>query len=270
MKLTFLGLILLGLTVYNRQKLEIEPVFDPDEFVLKTQFEDTVIKQPFCPEDMVPIEGDYCPESEQICLRWLDKDQSPSANGGIGPMRCAEFKYPTKCLSKRRIHKSFCMDRYEFKNKKDELPIVGITWYEAKNSCESIGKRLCTESEWTFACEGEDIKPYPYLDGYLRNEEACDQTHIPMPVGLPKSEWSKYYQGHPSGSFPRCVSSFGVYDLVSGVDEWVVNESGHPFISALKGGYGTNRVRTRCQVKTEAHGPSFSYYQIGTRCCKDQ
>ena len=268
--MTFLVLILIGLTVFNRPKLEIEPVFDPDDVVIFTNFDDNAVKESSsCPDDMVHVEGAYCPDKEEICLKWLDKDQSPTANSGIGPMRCAEFQFPTKCLSKRRIQKDFCMDRYEFKNQKDELPIVSITWIEAKQSCESLGKRLCTDSEWTFACEGEDMKPYPYLDGYHRNEEICDQTHTPMPVGLPQSEWPKYYQGHLSGSFPLCVSPFGVYDMVSGVDEWVVNESKNPYVSSLKGGYGTNRVRTRCSVETTAHGPEFKYYQVGTRCCKD-
>ena len=268
MKLTFLGLILLSLTVFNRQKLEIEPVFDPDEFVLKTQFEDNVIKQSSCPEDMVPVEGDYCPNVDQKCTRWLDSDLSPSANSGIGPLRCAEFEY-SKCLSKTKVHKKFCMDTYEWPNKKGEYPDVGISWYEAKKSCESFGKRLCTESEWTFACEGEDIKPYPYGDGYHRDAMMCNIDKPSMDPSLPRSEWHKHYRAVPSGSMESCVSPFGVYDMTGNVDEAAVNESGKPYMSALKGGYWST-VRTRCRPATTVHGPEFVFYQNGFRCCKDQ
>lgn len=221
-----------------------------------------------CPDEMILVEGDYCPQVEQVCLRWLDDDQRPSAHGGMGPLRCAEFKSPAVCLSKKRVHKRYCIDKYEYPNKPGELPPVDVTWYQAKEACEKEGKRLCTDSEWTFACEGEDMHPYPYGDGYHRDEAVCGQTHDPMPdPKMPKSEWKKYYPGHESGSLPMCKSEFGVYDMVSGVDEWVVNESKRPYVSGLKGGYGTSQVRTRCRPMTVAHGPTFSFYQVGTRCC---
>lgn len=222
-----------------------------------------------CGAGMKHVRGSFCPRVEQTCLRWLDKDTSSTANFGIGPLRCAEFA-PPKCLSDKRIEKDFCMDTFEWPDRKDAFPPVNITWKQAKFNCESVGKRLCTDSEWTFACEGEEMRPYPYGDGLHRDESVCDQTHDPMPdPNLPQSVWSKYYPGHASGSFPLCKSVFEVFDLVSGVDEWVVNESGNPYISGLKGGYGTNRVRTRCRPMTTVHGPDFSFYQIGTRCCKN-
>lgn len=220
-----------------------------------------------CPSDMVYIEGRYCPHVEQKCLKWLDQDTSLKANSGIGPMRCAEFSKPSKCLSSKKENKYFCMDRFEWPNKEGLYPIVDIDWYSASKNCELIHKRLCTDSEWTFACETEEMLPYPYGDGFHRDEEVCDQHHDSMNPSLPRSEWSKYYFAHPSGSFKNCKSKFGVFDMVSNVDEWVVNESGKPFISGLKGGYWTNKVRTRCRPMTEAHGPYHSFYQQGFRCC---
>ena len=56
--------------------------------------------------------------------------------------------------------------------------------------------------------------------------------------------------------------------LTGNVDEWVVNESGKPFQSGLKGGYW-GPVRTRCRPMTVAHNEEFSFYQIGFRCCSD-
>ncbi len=64
------------------------------------------------------------------------------------------------------------------------------------------------------------------------------------------------------------MSPYGVHDMTGNVDEWVVNESGHPYKSGLKGGYW-GPVRDRCRPMTTAHNEDFAYYQIGFRCCSD-
>jgi len=215
-----------------------------------------------CPEGMVEVEGDYCPNVEQKCLRWLD----PTTQ-----MRCAEFEPQTKCIGKT-VHKKFCIDRFEYPNKPGEKPVVMKTWYEAKNACTAQGKRLCGDSEWTLACEGEERLPYPY--GYARNPEACniDKPHPAVnedALANPATraaEAARLDQRDPSASREACVSPYGVHDMTGNVDEWVVNESGTPYKSGLKGGYW-GPVRTRCRPMTTAHYEMFSFYQIGFRCC---
>jgi len=71
-----------------------------------------------------------------------------------------------------------------------------------------------------------------------------------------------------SGSKEQCVSDWGVYDMPGNVDEWVVNESGKPFVSGLMGGHVFG-VRNASRPMTDAHGPTFSWYETGTRCCSD-
>lgn len=220
-----------------------------------------------CPEGMLRITGEYCPLVDEACLKWLDTDLSQSSNGGMGPLRCAKFKSPTKCLSKNKVYKDFCMDKFEFPNHEGALPEVGRTFLQAQTICENVGKRLCTDSEWTFACEGPDMHPYPYGDGYERNEDTCNTHYLPMPVGTPKSKWKDYYKAEPSGANSGCASPFGIYDMSGNVDEHVVNESGHPYKSGLKGGYWTYLVRTRCRPMTVAHNETYAYYQNGFRCC---
>ncbi len=218
-----------------------------------------------CPTGMLEVEGDYCPYVEQKCLRWLDPETK---------MRCAEFAPSSKCTGKT-THKKFCIDRYEYPNKPGDKPVIMKTWYEARDTCQSVGKRLCGESEWTLACEGQEHLPYPY--GYQRNSEACniDKPHPDVnekalaDPRLRDAEVERLWQGEPSGTREACVSPFGVHDMAGNVDEWVVNESGHPFKSGLKGGYW-GPVRTRCRPMTTAHNEEFSFYQIGFRCCSEQ
>jgi len=220
-----------------------------------------------CPANMQHVIGEFCPEVEQECSVWLSGDHPQ-----IGKLRCAEFS-SSKCVAKKRRHLDFCMDTYEWPNVKGQSPPVGVTWHEAKSACEKVGKRLCTASEWTFACEGEEVKPYPYGDGMHRDDTACniDKESMKNP-DAPRSEWPANYRAVPSGSMERCVSWSGVHDMTGNVDEWVHNvggrSDGDPYYSGLKGGYW-GQVRSRCRPMTTVHGPGFAFYQIGFRCCAD-
>jgi formylglycine-generating enzyme required for sulfatase activity len=217
-----------------------------------------------CPGDMVEVEGDYCPYIVQKCLHWLDPKTK---------LQCAEFAPSSACHMKTK-HQKFCIDRYEYPNKAGALPVYMTSWVEAKATCEASGKRLCSDSEWTLACEGPQHLPYPY--GLQRQAEACniDKPYVfpnPEAVYDPKTqafELARLDQREPSGARASCVSPYGVVDMVGNVDEWVVNETqnGYPHKSGLKGGYW-GPVRTRCRPMTTGHEETFRYYQIGFRCC---
>ncbi len=221
-----------------------------------------------CAEGMLEVEGDWCPEVEQKCNRFIDPE-------GVFPRRCAEFAPTSKCNGKL-TKKHFCIDRYEWPNKVGENPVVMKTWYDARDACSGAGKRLCGDSEWTVACEGNDRLPYPY--GYDRNAEACnidkphpDVNEKALGDANPKvrdAEAKRLWQGEPSGTRSSCVSPYGVFDMTGNVDEWVINESGQPYKSGLKGGYW-GPVRDRCRPETTVHAEGFSFYQIGWRCCSD-
>ena len=217
-----------------------------------------------CPEGMVDVEGDYCPTLEQPCKRWMDPEKA-------FPRRCAEFAPSSACQTKT-VHKRFCIDRFEYPNKEGVTPVVMKTWYEARDTCQAQGKRLCGGSEWTLACEGQQRLPYPY--GLERSADACN-IDKPHPAVNEKAlanaktrdaEVARLWQGESSGARAQCKSSYGVFDMTGNVDEWVLNEDGVPFKSGLKGGYW-GPVRDRCRPMTTVHGEDFSFYQIGFRCC---
>jgi hypothetical protein len=216
-----------------------------------------------CPSDMVLAEGARCVNVDQRCLRWLDEPTQ---------LQCAEFEEP-RCTGRRR-HMAVCIDRYEYPNRAGVLPMVMVSWYDARRRCAAQGKRLCTETEWTFACEGPTFRPYPY--GLRRDHHRCRIDHQPFGPNFIRlrdratvvDESAHLYAALPSGMQPGCVTWAGAYDMTGNVDEWVVNEDGVPFNSALKGGWW-GPIRARCRASTTAHKESFIFYQIGFRCCAD-
>jgi formylglycine-generating enzyme len=235
--------------------------------VVQNLQESSSFSAPECPIDMVEISGDFCPDVVQKCTN-LDK----TIHNVNGYVRCLQYE-PTQCISKKKVSMHFCMDRYEWPNQRDSKPAVMVSWYDMKKNCEAEGKRLCEDNEWTMACEGNEMLPYPY--GLSRDAHACNIDHPQMswfdasknPMTTKLAE--RLNQSVPSGTMPGCVSPYGVFDMTGNVDEWVANSSGHPYVSSLKGGHWVLGARNRCRPATLAHGPSTVYYEIGGRCCKD-
>ena len=66
-----------------------------------------------------------------------------------------------------------CIDRFEFPNIPCEYPIVWVAASQAKQICESMGKRLCDSHEWEGGCAGHIAEDYGFNStdmGYLRAE----------------------------------------------------------------------------------------------------
>lgn len=213
-----------------------------------------------CGEGMVLVEGEYCPDAEQVCLKWLDPP--PYQN-----LRCGEYAKPAKCKGPKQ-HRRFCVDREEYVERAADasdppLPVVGKKWGEAKALCEARGARLCKESEWEFACEGPEMSPYPY--GWKREAGTCN--HDRTDLGGAEDKLKDHRA--PASAFPKCTSPFGVHDMVGNVDEWVEREGmSAPNRSALRGGWWLPG-RNRCRAATLGHDETYSGKQVGFRCCKD-
>ena len=210
-----------------------------------------------CPPDMVLADGEYCPVVEQVCLRWMD-------TGQYHDFRCAEYKHPAKCTAPRE-KKRFCIDREEWVKPGDPLPIAEQSWTSAGEICASRAARLCLESEWQFACEGPDMHPYPYGDGFARDAKACniDRTDLGMP-----GEGLKDLRA-PIAEYPHCLSPFGVHDMSGNVEEWTTLDKGvAPQRSSMKGAWWLPGKNT-CRAATTGHGEVYRGKQVGVRCCKD-
>jgi formylglycine-generating enzyme required for sulfatase activity len=200
---------------------------------------------------MALAEGEYCTEVRQTCAV-----KPPPRT------RCTVFA-PSVCIGKRE-HRRFCIDRDEYVAPGEELPKTNVTWYKARDTCESLGKRLCTETEWQFACEGPEMLPYPY--GLAREASRCNYDRLDV---LDRATGKLRDLRRPPREFDRCTSPFGVRNMVGNADEWVSrNAAGASYRSALKGGWWMPS-RNRCRPLTTEHSEWYLGIQVGFRCCAD-
>lgn len=245
-----------------------------------------------CPEEMVLVEGEYCTASSNQAQ---PDAQGNTPGGGAADQKavehtceqewfadqnkkrvCEKFAEKAECKGKK-VKKRFCIDKYEWQNKKGKLPEVMNRFHQAQIKCAAVGKRLCTESEWTFACEGPEMKPFPY--GYERDTNKChgdeewDSPNMKKVAQRDPAELRRLYKGKASGQ-EECVSDFGVYDLPGNADEIVASET---FESGWRGKYDSvhtggpwyKGVRNQCRPKIYTHDEGFYYYFLSFRCCAE-
>ena len=210
-----------------------------------------------CPEDMALVEGDFCPRVEQRCLRWLDPP------GRYHQYRCAEYESPAKCLAPR-VHRRFCIDRRERTEPATGLPLNAQSWSDARRACDAAGARICMDSEWTFACEGEEMRPYPY--GWARAADKCNADRVDLLV--PGDHRRLRDEREPAGSHPDCASPFGLLDMAGNVAEWV-SVDGFPAGSrVVQKGNWWQPGKHACRDEQAGHDRFYKGTETGFRCCK--
>jgi formylglycine-generating enzyme required for sulfatase activity len=169
-----------------------------------------------------------------------------------------------------------CMDQFEAPNRRGAKPFVMKSFESAQKWCGERHKRACTEQEWETACEGPELRPLAYgwkVDTSLCNSGRGWRQFDPKKLyskneDEAKKELARLWQGAPSGSYATCASTFGVYDLMGNVEEWVATRPGRRYPGALMGGFWA-KPWTGCRGTNDAHEPSFTFYETGFRCCAD-
>ncbi len=210
-----------------------------------------------CPAGMALVVGEFCPDVEQRCVRYVDPPE-----GRYAGYRCAEFAKPAICRGARKPLR-FCIDVDEQgATRADPRPASRVSYDAAKQACAVRGARLCSESEYQFACEGEEMRPYPY--GWSRDATACNIDRLELgDVGRLRDLRDEV------GAHPRCESPFGVRDLTGNLEEWA--SSDHPGMHShetLLMGSWWLPGRATCRQVNAGHDGAYWGMETGYRCCQ--
>ncbi|MGO9111802.1 MAG: formylglycine-generating enzyme family protein [Thermoguttaceae bacterium] len=152
----------------------------------------------------------------------------------------------------------------------EDLPVVGISWYEAQACARWMGKRLPTDAEWVkAAC-------WPVAtDG-----TAMNQRRFPWGDSLDRSRANLWGSGCNRvvavTEFPTGISAGGMYQMVGNVWEWNANDfrlspnqssGGAAPLKSIRGGafdtYFDNQAT--CQFESGEY-PLSRRHNIGFRC----
>jgi hypothetical protein len=147
----------------------------------------------------------------------------------------------------------FCIDRYEWPNRKGALPLSYVSQYQAQDSCFIAQKRLCSSEEWSLACSGPYSWNYPYGQEYERYACVTHDTTV-----------------RPSGSRPECRAFFGVFDMSGNLLEWSATPSkeNSRFYNVM-GGFWQSGPQSGCFDVRYSYFPQNRHNPVGFRCCKN-
>lgn len=164
-----------------------------------------------------------------------------------GPTRC-----PQDMANIPSHEGSFCIDRYEWPNRKGALPLAMTSHYAAQELCASVGKRLCSAQQWQLACIGKRTAEFSYGEAY--EPRACN-TNSANPAA--------------SGSFAECRSYYGPMDMNGNLREWTSSKSNeNPRFYDVRGGYWASHSQSGCEESQYSFYPQNQHLSVGFRCCK--
>ncbi len=135
-------------------------------------------------------------------------------------------------------------------------PVVNVSWAQAGEYCESLGRRLPTEREWEKAARGTQGPTFPWGDA----SPSCERANF-GDCGLRAAR--------PVASYPAGASPYGVLDMAGNVREWVFDSEpgrGRQPKRGIRGGMFTDRAQNLRAARRSWGDVSVSDLGIGFRC----
>lgn len=185
--------------------------------------------------------GDSCPDGMRLVSAGVFRMGTPRDDPMMG--------FDERVLSAVEVP-AFCIDTFEYPNKRGVAPTASVGFADAKRLCESQNKRLCSESEWEKSCKGNGGAKWPFGNNFDAN--ACNT----------EDDSGEARSLATSGKFGKCRSGLGVADMAGNVSEWTSDK-------IIKGGsFASGDYAVRCSARK--NGASFNKSsEVGFRCCAD-
>lgn len=129
------------------------------------------------------------------------------------------------CVQTKRCSPAATGRYCDFSDSLPKLPINCVTWKQAADYCDSVGKRLPSELEWERAARGRDGRTYSW--GSIWPPPNGAGNFADESTRLKRPEWSviqRYDDGYPLlapvGAFLDSASPTGALNMVGNVMEW--------------------------------------------------
>ncbi len=153
--------------------------------------------------------SDEMPQREVVLSSfWLDKFEVTNS------------RY-SKCVSEGDCTASRYADDTTFNGATQ--PVVGVSWYDARDYCEWVGGALPTEAQWEYAARGSDGRIYPWGNTFDSTKANYCDKNCPQNWADQNGD-DGYVRAAPVGSFsPAGDSWVGAADMAGNVWEWVAD-----------------------------------------------